>query len=169
MRRVLAITGLLAILLCFGCVTMTPGERSDLPADSGSSGSRHRPGQPCLVCHNFEMAGTVYRRAGDADGLEGVEVQLTDAIGHQFTVPTNSAGTFYVRFKAGISEPRVSVSKGRVKIPWVLEYPVEVEISSGATTQVMRSRMYRRRSCAFCHTSTAGAASAGHIFLEETP
>ncbi len=75
-----------------------------LPAD----GPLMRPGEDCLACHSetapagqrartWSLAGTVYPSAeADASaGVEGAQVEVTDAAGRSFSLRTNQAGNFY--------------------------------------------------------------------------
>lgn len=73
--RAAFVTALLAATSCLG----TPpeeAERNALPRDDGEGGGTHRPGQPCLLCHGFEVAGTVFEFADDTRGISGVRVAL---------------------------------------------------------------------------------------------
>src|SRR5262245_43752578 len=64
-------------------------------------GPLHRPGQPCLACHDgkgearaMSVAGTVFRTEDDAQPVFGVDVILTDAERRTFATKTNCAGNF---------------------------------------------------------------------------
>src|SRR5262245_6092986 len=66
-------------------------------------GPLHRPGQPCLVCHDggearaFAMAGTVYL-APDSDlPAPGASVHMADAWGGSAVALANCAGNFFVK------------------------------------------------------------------------
>jgi hypothetical protein len=83
-------------LLAAGC--------EDIAGLDGSPGMM--PGQNCLQCHveggsasfhAFSVAGTVYATpdAGENDGVQGVEILVTDATGRQLTLISNGAGNFY--------------------------------------------------------------------------
>src|SRR5437762_1056198 len=58
-------------------------------------GPTHRPGQPCLLCHDdgeataFSVAGTVFADANSTAPVGGVAVYLIDATAAVFTVSTN--------------------------------------------------------------------------------
>ena len=65
-----------------------------------------QPGADCLSCHvagglasarPWTVAGTVFpsRAAAATQGVEGVEVLVTDANGKQLTLRSNGAGNFY--------------------------------------------------------------------------
>jgi len=171
----------LLLLALNGCLTTSPekiaeDELGDVDHCVPEPGERerecgspyHRPGQPCLVCHDglhgptFSVAGTVYRRASDTTGLGGVQVTIVDALGQAVDVTTNSAGNFMVREGRGGDR-----DDGEVRVPFVLEYPLSVELSYEGTTREMRSTIWREGSCAGCHTAEEGPNSPGRIFVEE--
>jgi len=64
------------------------------------------PGQNCLQCHveggsasfhAFSVSGTVYASpdAGENEGVQGVEILVTDANGRKLTLVSNGVGNFY--------------------------------------------------------------------------
>jgi hypothetical protein len=75
------------------------------------NGPLMRPGEDCLHCHGgssggggeeehatpWSLAGTVYGTANTASGagIEGVDVQVTDANGFAFALHSNLVGNFY--------------------------------------------------------------------------
>lgn len=70
------------------------------------------PGNDCLGCHYangrasgrvWTVAGTVFPRADSAtsEGLQGVQVLLTDVTGKALTLHTNAAGNFYTAESLG--------------------------------------------------------------------
>jgi hypothetical protein len=86
----------LLALLSAGC--------QDIAGLEGSPGMN--PGQNCLQCHveggaasfhTFSVSGTVYATpdAGVDDGVQGVEILVTDSKGTKLTLVSNSAGNFY--------------------------------------------------------------------------
>jgi len=121
-------------------------------------GPLHRPGQPCLLCHDgtlgnppaFSVAGTVYANpAPDTSPASGVDVVLTDANGATHTATTNAAGNFYV-----------SPSEFQPA------YPMRVKLQAGNGNPVcMFTHVGRDGSCAGCHTEPAGPRSPGHVAL----
>ncbi|HTJ42260.1 MAG TPA: hypothetical protein VL463_09220 [Kofleriaceae bacterium] len=132
------------------CIGQTPEDQErDAVVSIGPHGPEHNPGSPCLLCHDFGLAGTIYRRAADENGVAGVTVTMTDATGRVFTEVSNATGNFYTN-----DAPT---------------YPVHVEISMGGVKQPMRNVVHQWGSCAECHRPDAGASSAGRIFLEKTP
>jgi hypothetical protein len=63
-----------------------------------------RPGEDCLKCHGsgghappWTIAGTVYNdpNAAADQGIQGAEIEVTDANGWSFKLQTNQAGNFY--------------------------------------------------------------------------
>jgi hypothetical protein len=62
-----------------------------------------KPGEDCLRCHgagselHWYAAGTVYldKQTKAGDGVQGIEVVLTDAHGRTISLETNGAGNFY--------------------------------------------------------------------------
>ena len=131
------------------------GEASGVPP-----GPLHRPGQPCLVCHDggeasvFSVAGTVYARADGAVPLNKVTVELVDSDGHAAKPSTNCAGNFFLRPDELLPH-----------------YPLWVTLAVGTQKIDMESPIYREGSCAPCHTDPKGRASAGHVYflLDENP
>ncbi len=154
--------GLVAIALAFAaagaCDPVHDAQRSSLDGETRGvpTGPLHRPGQPCLVCHDgslgnppkFSVAGTVYQNAGDTVALDGATVTLTAADGTTFATVTNSAGNFYVN--PDDFDP---------------SYPMHVSITYGSTTTTMQSHVGRDGSCAGCHKDPAAPDSPGHVYF----
>jgi hypothetical protein len=122
-------------------------------------GPLHRPGQPCITCHDgaigdppaFSVAGTVFTSDGSSQPANGVLVTLADAAGHKHTATTNAAGNFYI-----------------TPNEFTPVYPMTATISVSATSKVatsMTSLIGRDGSCGDCHKDPAGPSSAGHIFI----
>jgi hypothetical protein len=119
-------------------------------------GPLHRPGQPCLLCHDggggrdplFSVAGTVYELADARRPLNKVAIQLIDKDGRRFQTSTNCAGNFFV-----------SPSE------YSPHYPMWVTMTAEDHTIDMESPVYRDGSCASCHTDPKDRSSAGHVFL----
>jgi hypothetical protein len=122
-------------------------------------GPSHRPGQPCVVCHQvggkasaFGLAGTVYADATSRKPLGGVSVIILDAANAEYTSSTNCAGNFYIRPEQ-----------------FTPAYPIWVTLRAGRVQRDMASPAYREGSCAACHTDPTGPASAGHVYLIDDP
>jgi hypothetical protein len=158
-------------------------------------GPDHRPGQPCMLCHNgaignpseFSVAGTIFLsdqgaklnpnytptgRGGRGGSISSgsvdyvVDVNLEDANHAKYTTQTNGSGNFYLT-------PR----------DYVPTYPMKVTISSSAIdvsasisddphTLPMTSYVGRNGSCAGCHslpgmpgTASPGPSSPGTIYI----
>jgi hypothetical protein len=115
------------------------------------NGPLHRPGQPCLVCHDgdFSMAGTIFVGGNDTTPLPGATVTLTSADGTTASFTTNAAGNFYAQ--VGDYTPH---------------YPIHVAVTSGGTTVKMASHVGGNGSCAFCHVDPAAPSSPGHVYFD---
>jgi hypothetical protein len=119
-------------------------------------GPLHRPGQPCLLCHDstggrrpdFSVAGTVYALADGDTPLNQIEVRMIDADRRPFTALTNCAGNFYV-----------------APVEYSPHYPLWVTLAAEGQTIDMESPVYRDGSCATCHTDPKSPSSAGRVFL----
>lgn len=157
-----------------GCLGTTPEEElaDSAGPDEGEEGPTHRPGQPCLACHGedytpggqvFFLAGTVYLRAGDARGLQGAEVEVTDDDGAVFTARTNRTGNFMVSVGGDDEE-----EAGWVRLDRPPRFPLHVLVRGGASEKRMRNVIHREGSCAICHDRAGpGAASAGVVYVED--
>jgi hypothetical protein len=121
------------------------------------TGPEHRPGQPCIVCHDgsfrsptaFTVAGTIFQDQNDLRAASGAEVTITGADGKYVTQRANSAGNFYFTERE-----------------YTPVYPLSVSITYRNFPAVkMTSLVGGNGSCATCHTDPAGPTSAGHIFI----
>lgn len=141
---------------------------AQLGEDPGEPGPEHRPGQPCVLCHqsggpakaHFAVAGTIYDTPDPktAKGVEGVQILLVDSGGTYPRVPvlTNKAGNFYVKEE-----------------DWpTLQFPMHAKIYKDATHgDLMQSQIGREPSCAGCHHDPRRGVSddqfgaLGHIYL----
>jgi len=128
------------------------GETPGVPA-----GPLHRPGQPCLLCHDgafgdpsaLSMAGTVFAGGLTLAPAAGAIVTLKNADGSVVTATTNAAGNFYLRPDA-----------------YTPQYPVYVtSITQGGASVTMHSHIGGNGSCAGCHTDPPGPASPGHVYF----
>lgn len=117
-------------------------------------GPLHRPGQPCLVCHDgetgraFSLAGTVFWAQGSDIPATATEVLVLDDTGARFTAVTNCAGNFFVRPEE--YEP---------------VFPLWVALRRGKVGVAMDSPARGEGSCAGCHGLEAGPTSAGRVYL----
>lgn len=122
-------------------------------------GPLHRPGQPCLVCHDdygpahmvLSFGGTVYEYQSKVNDkpLAAATIRLTDATGRSYVTESNCAGNFYVQ-----------------RVDFDPVYPVSVQLAYGALTGIpqMVSRINRDGSCASCHYEPADTRSAGRVY-----
>jgi hypothetical protein len=134
---------------------------SDLgPETAGAPpGPLHRPGQPCLVCHDgstakpaMSVAGTVYAVVGGGAPFSGATVSLTAEDGSTASASTNTVGNFYV-----------------LRDAWQPLYPLRVTVSYGALTSAMSTLIGRSGSCATCHVDPPTRLSAGRVYLAASP
>lgn len=126
-------------------------------------GPRHRPGQPCLVCHggdgpapDFAIGGTIYAtRAGPAP-LPDVRVVLRDAAGVERTAVSNEVGNFWIPTGA-----------------WSPTYPVFVRLDytalgKPAISAEMVTRIGGNGGCAFCHYGSDNETfHMPHVFMSD--
>jgi len=121
-------------------------------------GPLHRPGQPCNVCHDgeiareFAVAGTVYWAFDSKRPAPGTRVDLTDADGEHQVAYANCSGNFFL-------------------LPEELKvtFPFWVKVSGGGTEVTMDSPVNGDGSCASCHKKTLSTRSTGRVFLYENP
>ena len=118
-------------------------------------GPLHRPGQPCLTCHDgatahpqMSVGGTIYGVLGERAPLANAIVTLTDVNGSTFTATTNAAGNFYV-------EPS----------SWSPTFPLHAAVRLGPLVATMSSLVGRDGSCAGCHADPPSRISAGPVYL----
>lgn len=118
------------------------------------TGPLHRPGQPCLLCHDgrpgdppeFSVAGTVFANPTDRTPAPNADVELTDSTGATVVATTNSAGNFYL-------------TQGEL----TPAYPMKVVVRYQGRAAKMLSSIGRDGSCAGCHVDPAGPSSPGHV------
>jgi hypothetical protein len=148
-------------LLASGAAACDP-VRSDEVAALGDEapgvgpGPSHRPGQPCLLCHDgklgspteFAVAGTVFRLPTTREPVSGATVTLKGADGSSYDATTNGAGNFYV-----------------LPTQWTPSYPMHASIVAERQTVTMKTHIGRDGSCAGCHFDPAGPRSYGHVSL----
>jgi len=116
-------------------------------------GPLHRPGQPCLLCHqDFSFAGTVYSEATSQTPVSGASVYVIDSTDAQIVTTTNCVGNFYIL--TGMFAPR---------------YPVWMSLVDGNVERDMASPSYRWGGCASCHTSPVSPDSPGPVYMIQDP
>lgn len=120
-------------------------------------GPFHRPGQPCLACHDdagpgptFSLGGTVFATPTDATGVSAATVTVVDALGQVKEFVSNCVGNFYLPGDAGLA------------------YPLRAEVSctmpdGTVRRNVMGTRIARDGSCAGCHRGDPSSDSPGRV------
>jgi hypothetical protein len=120
-------------------------------------GPLHRPGQPCLLCHDgalgdppeFTVAGTVFDREASTQPVNGAIVAMHDAKGSPYEAVTNAAGNFYV-----------------TPDEWTPAFPLTVAVTTAQGVHVtMHTDVGRDGACASCHVDPAGPGSPGRICI----
>ncbi|HTV17714.1 MAG TPA: hypothetical protein VMG12_03560 [Polyangiaceae bacterium] len=117
------------------------------------------PGSDCVGCHRDEgarplvMGGTVYTLPtpnsqdhpplDDCFGIEGIELQFTDAAGREFSTITNRAGNFYIEGDESDVTMPYSVS-----MRWTRD---------GEPINTNMATLPRYGGCARCHTNDPNA------------
>jgi hypothetical protein len=122
------------------------------------NGPLHRPGEPCLLCHDgaftdprgFSVAGTIYLTQASNQPAVNATVEMTDKNGSVHTEQTNEAGNFYV-----------------MQQDWTPTYPLHVTVTSNGVKAVMQTRVGRDGSCAGCHVDPVGPGSPGHVSVTD--
>jgi len=126
-------------------------------------GEFHRPGQPCLRCHDSRggqdpemvVAGTVFATPEGRVPFANAAVTIEDGLGELVTTSTNCVGNFYITkedWPDAVFPLRPSVAC------------VGPGVAGGGT---MDSLVYRDGACAGCHTGSAGEESAGWVYCFE--
>jgi hypothetical protein len=126
-------------------------------------GPLHRPGQPCLLCHDgalgdpqrFTVAGTVFQTSGALVGTNGASVIIVDANGSRAELGTNAAGNFYAT--PGQYDPTFPLQVS-VRAP-------DGEIVKMQTLVGGNGTVEPNGSCASCHFDPAGPSSPGHVCI----
>ncbi len=127
-------------------------------------GELHRPGQPCLLCHDdFAVAGTVYQD-DLTTAFAGATITLVDSQG---TSPpnaptTNSAGNFFVRtsdWKPAFPIGTYDDDAGNAV------FGITVTGTDPNNPAQMVTQIGREGSCNACHTPTASGSSPGPIYV----
>jgi hypothetical protein len=116
------------------------------------------PGESCIACHTAEdegpiysAAGTVYEELDEADdcfGVEGVEVEITDAGGSVFSMISNEAGNFFLSSQQSIEVPYTAK---------VIYNGMERTMASSQTNT----------DCASCHTSSGSDGAPGRVQIPQ--
>jgi hypothetical protein len=124
-------------------------------------GPLHRPGQPCLLCHDgavgdpqrFTVAGTVYDTPSAQVASVRASVVLVDANAVRFQVLTNAAGNFYAT--PSEYDPTFPI-QAAVTGPAGQTAPMQTLIEGNGTVEP-------NGGCASCHFDPSGRNSPGHL------
>jgi hypothetical protein len=153
--RIIALVALLAP----GCDPVQDDAIAALGGEAQGTrpGPLHRPGQPCLLCHDgalgdpgeFSLAGTVFLQPDSQVAAQRAQVEVEAADGSSMTFTTNAAGNFYVQAQR-----------------WKPAFPLQVKVHFQGESVSMLSSIGRDGSCAGCHSDPAGPASPGHVYAE---
>jgi len=155
----LALLAALSLSSCFDPVHADAVDSLGPEAAGVREGPRHRPGQPCGVCHGgsgpgpeFIAGGTVYERRGSSTPLEGVVVVLTDKNNHSTSLRTNDVGNFYLE-------------------KFDFDFPIRAELqysANGVTrTKLMLTRIGRDGGCGSCHLGAGDTRHVPAVYLKE--
>jgi hypothetical protein len=161
-----AFVGLAALAMAMMVASCDPVRADAIAALGGETpgvppGPLHRPGQPCVLCHDgafgdpsaFSMAGTVLAGGNTLEPSVGAVVTLQDAAGTMATATTNAAGNFYLT--PGAFAPK---------------YPVHVlqivSVGQSGAPVTMHSHIGGNGSCAGCHVDPPGPDSPGHVYSD---
>ena len=117
--------------------------------------SRMHPGGDCMGCHSergegprYLVAGTVFELMAEPDecfGVDGVTVEIVDADGQRWDLPTNAAGNFYLAEREG---------------PIALPYRAAVVMGDA---RLEMTTAQASGNCASCHTAAGAQGAPGRI------
>ena len=135
---------------CYSCHTHERGFVA-----RGGGNATMQPGSNCLSCHvqggsagdvPFTAAGTVFGSptATPDQGVDGVDVILSDSTGKTVSLVTNSVGNFYTQ------EP--------------LSFPIRARLRRGASEQVMPIPI-SNGGCASCHAIPPAGGAPGRLWI----
>ncbi len=113
------------------------------------------PGGDCMGCHEsrgegptYLVAGTVYELMAEPDecyGVDAVTVEIVDADGREWSLPTNDAGNFWL-----------SEGDGPIALP----YRAAV-VSNGMRLEMATAQA--QGNCASCHTAAGAQGAPGRV------
>jgi hypothetical protein len=164
-RYAIAIASCVALLAAAACDPVHDDAIAALGPEAPGvrRGPLHRPGQPCLVCHDgaigdpqrFTVAGTVYETSGANVAAVGAEVDLVDARGSSIALQTNAAGNFYATPSTYDPTYPIQVT---VRGPGGESLRMQTLIEGNGTVEP-------NGACASCHFDPPGPSSPGHVCL----
>jgi hypothetical protein len=131
----------------------------------------HRPGQPCVLCHSvaggasprLALGGTVFADQRSFLPVEGVRVNVYDAVGELYTMESNCVGNFFLEY--GERVPQFPLA---VEILCPLYAPDGSPREGEVKVVSMNSWISRDGSCASCHSLRGTEVdSTGWIFCND--
>ncbi len=160
---------LLAVVSCADPVRSAEREALGPEDPNVPRGELHRPGQPCLVCHDdFYFAGTVYYEDLTTP-FQGATVTILDSNSTTFSATTNSAGNFIVRKSDNPTPPVFPI--GTTTDDAGNQVIGVTVVGTDSTNQAqMVTHIGRDGACASCHQSSGpSTTSPGPVYLAVTP
>jgi hypothetical protein len=152
------VTGCSLVMMLTACDPVQNDAIASLGGEASGvrPGPLHRPGQPCLLCHDgalgdpqqFSVAGTVFLQPTGTRPAQGARVELQGANGSRFESGTNAAGNFY------ITPNQFSPS-----------FPLETSVTFEGQRTAMLTNIGRDGSCGGCHIPEVGPDSPGHVYV----
>lgn len=133
--------------------------------DDDDGSPRMFPGRACIDCHTreddddapgFSVAGTVYptgREPNDCNGVQGlndVQVVITDALGRVYTLAPNRAGNFFLERESST--------------PFAYPYTAKVVSGGGAKVRAMNTPQ-QSGDCNACHTQDGKNDAPGRVVI----
>jgi hypothetical protein len=161
------VLGASLLMVAVACVEDEGGQIVEVSTSECASGRKWvggdeesplmHPGRDCDGCHadedegpRFHVGGTVYsqiREPDDCLGVEGVTVEITDAMMREFSLVSNEAGNFYLE----VEEAQV-------------EFPISVR-AIRADRSIAMTAMQTTGRCATCHTQMGANMAPGRIIV----
>jgi hypothetical protein len=146
-------------------------------------GPLHRPGQPCVLCHDgngpgnmvLAFGGTIYQSQVALTPAVGAIVHFRDSKGGEYFTSTNCAGNFLVpdgdyrpvfpvfvkiEFTVFVGVPGPNGQPVTQAVPVVETMTSPIYDTEGSTVSGLRDR-----SCASCHSDPPDTTSVGHVYL----
>jgi hypothetical protein len=152
------IAGCGVALLVGACDPVKDDAVAALPGNAPGvrNGPLHRPGQPCLLCHDgslgapqeFSIAGTVFLQPTSTQPAQGATVELKGADGSSVHTVSNRAGNFYLT--PSQFDPN---------------FPLQVSVVFDGRRIEMLTSVGREGACGGCHEPEAGPDSPGRIYV----
>jgi len=186
MRRALLPIGLVLLSSCGNRAIDVKIEALGPELQGVEEGEYHRPGQPCLLCHDeyggkeprMVVGGTIFGTPavsqtyvpGQPDDTmpipaEGALVTITDSLGKVITKETNCIGNFWVEAKDALAFPLHAEIECK---PGGGTGCSTTDFSDGCDRQVMTTRISRDGSCGGCHVGNRDQGSPGWVYCSQS-